>query len=78
MININDYDYFIFDCDGVIINSNEIKNEAFREVLKDEKGNLVIDFINYHQQNGGVSRYEKFLHYYKNIKKQKIMKIMLV
>ena len=71
MININDYDYFIFDCDGVLINSNEIKNETFRQVLKNEKENLVIDFINYHQQNGGVSRYQKFLHYYKNIKKIK-------
>ena len=71
MININDYDYFIFDCDGVIINSNEIKNEAFREVLKDENGNLVIDFINYHQQNGGVSRYEKNFYIITKISKNK-------
>ena len=68
MINIDDYDYFIFDCDGVIINSNQIKNETFKEVLKNENVDLVSDFIKYHQDNGGVSRYEKFLYYYKNIK----------
>ena len=28
------YKSLIFDCDGVILNSNKIKTEAFRKILK--------------------------------------------
>ena len=33
MIDIAKYDYFIFDCDGVILNSNALKSKAFAEAL---------------------------------------------
>ncbi len=71
MINNNKYEYYIFDCDGVILNSNTIKNQAFRETLKDEKSSLIEEFIKYHQKNGGVSRYEKFLFFYQKMKQSK-------
>ena len=41
---------FIFDCDGVILNSNEIKSNAFAQSLKDEPTDLVDAFIEYHKQ----------------------------
>jgi len=69
MIKIQEYDFFIFDCDGVILNSNSIKNVAFRLALENENNDLVENFINYHKENGGVSRYEKFYHFFKNMKK---------
>lgn len=28
------YDYFIFDFDGVVVQSNEVKKEGFRELYK--------------------------------------------
>ena len=34
MIEISKYKSLIFDCDGVILNSNKIKTDAFRKVLK--------------------------------------------
>ena len=69
MIKIQEYDFFIFDCDGVILNSNSIKNFAFRLTLKNENKDLVDSFIKYHKENGGISRYEKFQHFFKNMKK---------
>ena len=49
----------IFDCDGVILNSNKIKTNAFREALKDFNENAVNEFIAYHNTNGGISRFIK-------------------
>lgn len=54
------YKSIIFDCDGVILNSNEIKTESFRKVLSNFDTNAVKEFINYHKNNGGISRYIKF------------------
>lgn len=61
------YSTAIFDCDGVILDSNSIKTEAFREALKVEPTELVDEFINYHKKNGGVSRYEKISYYFTSI-----------
>jgi len=33
MINIDKYDFFIFDCDGIILDSNKLKSNAFTEAL---------------------------------------------
>lgn len=56
----------IFDFDGVIIESFDIKTQAFRELFKIYPGH-VDEIVEYHQQNGGVSRYKKFEHIYRNI-----------
>jgi len=57
------YKSIIFDCDGVILNSNEIKTESFRKVLSEFDTNAVKEFINYHKNNGGISRYIKLDHF---------------
>lgn len=64
------YKSFVFDCDGVILDSNKIKTDAFRKALFNEPETLVDQFIQYHQDNGGVSRYIKFQYYFNEIKKQ--------
>jgi phosphoglycolate phosphatase-like HAD superfamily hydrolase len=69
--NLFNYKCAIFDCDGVILQSNEIKTKAFAETLRDEPVNLVKDFIKYHKINGGISRYIKFEYYFRNLKKEK-------
>ncbi|MCC1495978.1 HAD family hydrolase [Alcanivorax sp. 1008] len=61
-------DVFFFDCDGVILDSNEVKSSAFSQALPDEPLDLVEQFIHYHKENGGVSRYTKFLHFFSEIK----------
>jgi phosphoglycolate phosphatase-like HAD superfamily hydrolase len=64
MINFRDYEVFIFDCDGVILNSNSLKTNAFRYALRDENPIAVNQLIQFHKENGGVSRYEKFKYFY--------------
>jgi HAD superfamily hydrolase (TIGR01549 family) len=49
----------IFDCDGVLFDSNALKIEAFREVLAGYPQEIVEQFIVYHQTHGGISRYVK-------------------
>lgn len=55
----------IFDCDGVILDSNRIKSEAFafaaRSVGAPE--HCVAELVAYHREYGGVSRYRKFRHF---------------
>ena len=67
MIEISKYKSLIFDCDGVILNSNKIKTDAFRKVLNNFDQNAVDEFIKYHQTNGGISRYIKFEYFLNNI-----------
>ena len=67
--DIGRYDNFIFDCDGVILDSNEVKTLAFMEVMNNESVLHRKEFIEYHIENTGISRYKKFKYYYTKIKK---------
>lgn len=69
MLNIEQYKTSFFDCDGVILDSNQIKTDGFRYALGDENPELVEMFIAYHKANGGVSRYVKFAYFYQELKK---------
>ena len=69
MKSLYKYNTIIFDCDGVILNSNKIKTKGFYEVTQKFGEKLALDFVNYHIENGGVSRYEKFKFFYENILK---------
>ena len=67
-MNLNIYKTFVFDCDGVILNSNKIKSIAFYEtalLFGPLEANL---FLKYHQKNAGISRYKKFNFLLKKIK----------
>ena len=67
MIKITDYQTLVFDCDGVILNSNKVKTEGFWHVAQrygDEAAKALVDF---HTQNGGISRYKKFEYLLVNI-----------
>lgn len=53
----------VFDCDGVVLDSNAVKTRAFERVVGDAYGGEVARrFVAYHEANGGVSRYAKFAH----------------
>jgi len=68
------YNYFIFDFDGVIVDSLAVKTEAFGQLFKEHGRNIMLKVMRYHLNNGGVSRYEKFKYYYKNLLHQEIDK----
>jgi HAD superfamily hydrolase (TIGR01549 family) len=59
----------ILDFDGVIVESTDIKTEAFRKLFSNFPDH-VDEIVEYHKKNAGVSRYEKFTHIYKNILKK--------
>jgi phosphoglycolate phosphatase-like HAD superfamily hydrolase len=55
-----DYDTLVFDCDGVILDSNALKNAAFATVSAPFGASCSAAFVAYHQRHGGISRNEKF------------------
>ena len=60
----------IFDFDGVIVESVDIKTKAFARLFEHEGGVVVEKVVDYHLKNGGVSRFDKFRYYYKEILKR--------
>ena len=54
----------IFDFDGVILESLEIKTNAFKKLYKSYGTDIVDKVAIHHLENGGVSRYEKFKIYH--------------
>jgi phosphoglycolate phosphatase-like HAD superfamily hydrolase len=66
-IDLTQYQTLIFDCDGVILNSNKIKTQAFYDVAKAYGHKPAQILKDYHIQNGGISRYKKFEYLLTNI-----------
>ncbi len=66
-MELNQYQTLVFDCDGVILNSNKIKTQAFYDVAKVYGHQPAQILKDYHILNGGISRYEKFEYLLKNI-----------
>jgi phosphoglycolate phosphatase-like HAD superfamily hydrolase len=55
------YDVILFDFDGTLCNSNNVKTSIFYDISKDLFGVKAADeFIVFHKKNGGVSRHAKF------------------
>lgn len=63
-------DYILYDFDGVIANTNNLKINAFEYALRDEPPNYVKKLIKYHIDNGGITRQEKFKYYLSFISKE--------
>ena len=67
IFNINNYKYLIFDCDGVCLDSNQIKSNLFYDIAKSVDSAKAKEFLKYHKNNGGMSRYEKFRYFVTNM-----------
>lgn len=59
-MNIQRYHTLIFDCDGVVLNSNKVKTEAFYQAALPYGKAAAQQLVDYHVARGGISRYEKF------------------
>ena len=66
-LSINDYQTVIFDCDGVILNSNNIKTQAFYDSALSYGHDKANDLVEYHIKNGGISRYHKWNYFLNSI-----------
>ena len=57
---LKQFKVLIWDFDGVIVNSNDIRVNAFYYALNDFEKFRVDELLKYHRENGGLSRYAKF------------------
>lgn len=58
------YDAIVFDFDGVLVESVDVKTQAFG-ALYNEYGDRIVEQVKaYHLLHGGVSRFDKFRYYH--------------
>lgn len=57
------YRTFVFDCDGVVLDSNRLKTEAFRLAGLPYGETAAAALVEHHVANGGISRFAKFRHF---------------
>lgn len=62
----------IWDFDGVILNSNEIRDKGFETVLEDYSEDEIESLLEFHRANGGLSRYVKFRYFFEEIRGEAI------
>lgn len=60
----NDKRVIIFDFDGVIAESVNIKSVAFAEIYRPYGDDVCKKVVTHHKRNGGMSRFEKFKYYH--------------
>jgi phosphoglycolate phosphatase-like HAD superfamily hydrolase len=54
---------FIFDFDGVLADSVEVKTSAFEALYLQHGPEVAADVVRYHREHGGMPRREKFRHF---------------
>lgn len=67
MLMLAQYKTWVFDCDGVLLNSNKVKTEAFFRAAEPYGKDKAQALVEYHVSAGGVSRYIKFQAFLTNI-----------
>jgi len=61
-----------WDFDGVLMNSNQIRDNGFQEVLVNYPKEEVNQLLEFHHANGGLSRYVKFRYFFEEVRGEKI------
>jgi len=69
-----EYKTLVFDCDGVVLNSNQLKIQAYYDVAIKFGANKsqAQALVDYHVKLGGISRYPKFEYFLHEIMRQKV------
>ena len=62
-----DWQAIIFDFDGVIVESVDIKTQAFADLYQSYGQTIVSEVMSYHRLNGGLSRYQKFRYFQQHL-----------
>lgn len=71
------YKAIIFDFDGVIVDSVNIKTKAFAQIYSPFGQEVVQKVISHHELHGGISRFEKIAHYHKTFLNTELNEIEL-
>ncbi|ERT18523.1 HAD family hydrolase [Pseudomonas putida SJ3] len=70
--NLGDYATLVFDCDGVLLDSNKVKTQAFYQAALPYGEMAAQALADHHVANGGVSRYKKFSYFLEHIVAQHV------
>lgn len=62
----------VFDCDGVILDSLDVKTHAFGKMAEEHGAEAEKRMTEYHLEHGGVSRLKKFVWFYNEVLGRKI------
>lgn len=61
------FDAIIFDFDGVLVESVDIKTQAFAALYANYEPKIVAQVVAFHLANGGLSRFEKFRYFHNKL-----------
>lgn len=67
---LSHYDVIIFDCDGVLIDVNLLKCEAFGKAVVEYPSDIVRNFVEHCKNTFGVSRYVKFKEFFNDFARE--------
>jgi phosphoglycolate phosphatase-like HAD superfamily hydrolase len=70
---LENYKIILWDFDGVLMNSNAVRDIGFEKVLANYPKHQVDKLMKFHQANGGLSRYVKFRYFYEEVLKQAVI-----
>src|SRR5690606_14582405 len=62
----------LWDFDGVLMDSMPVRNQGFELVLKEFPQQEVAQLMQFHLNNGGLSRYVKFRYFFEKIRNENI------
>lgn len=66
------YKVLLWDFDGVIMDSMPIRSKGFEVVLARYPKAQIAELLDFHNLNGGLSRYVKFRYFFENIRRESI------
>lgn len=69
---IDKFQAILFDFDGVLAESMNVKTEAFEQLFKPYGDEVTKKVIKHHIENGGISRYKKIKYYYSHFLNKEI------
>ena len=66
-MNLDKYDGIVFDFDGTLVDSNQIKSRAFGKLYESHGLEIVSKVLAYQNKHTGVSRFIKFKYWQENL-----------
>lgn len=67
---LDKFKVILWDFDGVLMNSNSVRDLGFERVLATYPAEQVEALMKYHKANGGLSRYVKFRYFFEKIRNE--------